>query len=302
MNPRASVVFSQDAFGGDGDPMSGCVVDGPFAGWSTTYQTPHCLRRRINGTVWTSSAQMAAFISATTDCKFRSLFSGFQPCFLEYCIDTYILLVAFFSSNFERTSHGQIHRQIGGDMFTTEVSANDPLFWVHHANVDRYFLIWQVQHPNSGYSSRDGILETDTLLPFNLPLSYGMIRPDQSVDYCYEYSSSVQPATDQGLALRKRSQSPARLELRYPPHLPDDWLRMMRFSVPETHAFEKRTERFTDLLNAVEFPAPSLVVEQQRAGSKGPIEWEPVKNPLWRFTTEDLAMLKEAWRVAGEMK
>lgn len=47
--------------------------------------------------------------------------------------------------------HGNIHNIVGGDGHMTwpEVSAFDPIFWLHHANVDRLFAMWQVLNPNS---------------------------------------------------------------------------------------------------------------------------------------------------------
>jgi hypothetical protein len=38
--------------------------------------------------------------------------------------------------------HGGAHNAVGGDMATSR-SPNDPLFWLHHANIDRLFAKWQ---------------------------------------------------------------------------------------------------------------------------------------------------------------
>lgn len=55
--------------------------------------------------------------------------------------------------------HGSIHNTLGGltikpkqalgHMTVTEMSAFDPSFWLHHANVDRYTAIWQVLHDDA---------------------------------------------------------------------------------------------------------------------------------------------------------
>ncbi|KAF2815433.1 Di-copper centre-containing protein [Mytilinidion resinicola] len=37
----------------------------------------------------------------------------------------------------------------GGDMYYLDLSAFDPVFWLHHANVDRQFAMWQVINPNT---------------------------------------------------------------------------------------------------------------------------------------------------------
>lgn len=47
--------------------------------------------------------------------------------------------------------HGNIHNLVGGygHMLWPEISAFDPIFWLHHANVDRLFAMWQVLNPDS---------------------------------------------------------------------------------------------------------------------------------------------------------
>ena len=42
--------------------------------------------------------------------------------------------------------HGGVHIAVGGEM-ATERSPADPLFWLHHANVDRLWARWQEKHP-----------------------------------------------------------------------------------------------------------------------------------------------------------
>lgn len=56
--------------------------------------------------------------------------------------------------NIERI-HNTIHMNVGGSdttlghMAITYMSAFDPVFWLHHANVDRLVAIWQALHPES---------------------------------------------------------------------------------------------------------------------------------------------------------
>lgn len=47
--------------------------------------------------------------------------------------------------------HNQIHGLIGngGHMAVIDYAGFDPLFWLHHANVDRLLAIWQALHPDS---------------------------------------------------------------------------------------------------------------------------------------------------------
>ncbi|MUG91674.1 tyrosinase family protein [Scytonema sp. UIC 10036] len=47
--------------------------------------------------------------------------------------------------------HNQVHAWIGGDMSNVFISPNDPVFWLHHCNVDRLWAIWQEKNPSQGY-------------------------------------------------------------------------------------------------------------------------------------------------------
>jgi tyrosinase len=47
-----------------------------------------------------------------------------------------------FSPSFEGSPHGQVHVLVGGDMRSVPTSARDPLFWLHHCNIDRNWDRW----------------------------------------------------------------------------------------------------------------------------------------------------------------
>jgi tyrosinase len=42
--------------------------------------------------------------------------------------------------------HGGIHVWVGGDMSSVPTASYDPIFWMHHCNVDRYWYEWQQVH------------------------------------------------------------------------------------------------------------------------------------------------------------
>ncbi|KAL9100136.1 MAG: hypothetical protein Q9163_004452 [Psora crenata] len=50
--------------------------------------------------------------------------------------------------------HNAVHTLVGGGghMSSVPVSAFDPLFWLHHTNIDRLFAIWQALHQNDSKS------------------------------------------------------------------------------------------------------------------------------------------------------
>ncbi len=47
-----------------------------------------------------------------------------------------------FSPSLEDSPHGQVHVAVGGDMGSVPTSARDPLFWLHHCNIDRMWNKW----------------------------------------------------------------------------------------------------------------------------------------------------------------
>jgi tyrosinase len=46
--------------------------------------------------------------------------------------------------------HGGIHMWVGGHMTQIDFAAYDPIFWAHHAMVDRIWRIWQNRHGRAG--------------------------------------------------------------------------------------------------------------------------------------------------------
>ncbi|MCX6109836.1 MAG: tyrosinase family protein [Proteobacteria bacterium] len=62
------------------------------------------------------------------------------------------------SGHLESMPHNTVHSAVGGDMGHF-MSPLDPLFWLHHANVDRLWAQWQAQHPDiipSNPNAQDG--------------------------------------------------------------------------------------------------------------------------------------------------
>jgi tyrosinase len=47
-----------------------------------------------------------------------------------------------FSGDLEDTPHGAVHIALGGLMGSTLTAAQDPIFWLHHANIDRLWDHW----------------------------------------------------------------------------------------------------------------------------------------------------------------
>lgn len=58
----------------------------------------------------------------------------------------------------ERTPHNAVHSQIGGAMGDPELAAQDPIFWLHHCNIDRIWAIWN-EHEHHEDPTEDEWLE-----------------------------------------------------------------------------------------------------------------------------------------------
>ncbi|GMR44720.1 hypothetical protein PMAYCL1PPCAC_14915, partial [Pristionchus mayeri] len=128
--PADSIIFT-DEFGGMSG--SGSVTSGPFANWRTLEGRP-AIRRAVGaqGSCFKESEiafvmgqgtidQVLAFTAPKTGCPVRTDYNC-----LEY-------------------THGNVHIFVGGDMFDTETSANDPLFFFHHTFVDLIWEMWRQQ-------------------------------------------------------------------------------------------------------------------------------------------------------------
>jgi tyrosinase len=63
--------------------------------------------------------------------------------------------------------HGSVHGRVGGNMGSVPYAGYDPIFWLHHANVDRLWANWQAAHPVA-LPAVEANLELD---PFNRPFS-----------------------------------------------------------------------------------------------------------------------------------
>ena len=59
--------------------------------------------------------------------------------------------------------HNNPHRAVGGDMVTAE-SPKDPLFWLHHANIDRLWSIWQASDAGKNPDNEDEQLQPGPII------------------------------------------------------------------------------------------------------------------------------------------
>ncbi|KAJ2996118.1 hypothetical protein HDV02_000171 [Globomyces sp. JEL0801] len=189
----------------------------------------------------------------------------------------------------ENGPHNNFHMAIGGisivnelmigDMYDPDTSPNDPIFFMHHANIDRLWAVWQSQNPSVaftyfGNTNRDSDVQdakTSDIMYF-----HGMIA-DKTVgsaidlsSRCIEYSNSVTPELNQNL-LKKRDlqiQVPELyntttpdshdrqdlFNLRYVSPLSIEFLKKFRYSdkrIMEIKLQESQLRVYTDFLNSL---------------------------------------------------
>ncbi|CAH0027308.1 unnamed protein product [Clonostachys rhizophaga] len=121
-NFAGSVIFDPvTGFGGEG---SECVSDGPFTNLrmhinGTSTSANYCLSRAFNATAFTNAKQ-----------------ENIDECFnLEKYEDSY--------SCYQALPHTAGHFGVGGTMYDPAASPGEPLFYLHHTNLDRLWWEWQ---------------------------------------------------------------------------------------------------------------------------------------------------------------
>lgn len=79
-------------------------------------------------------------------------------------------------------THNRVHVWVGGSMGPM-TSPNDPIFFMHHCNVDRIWAMWQARHPGVNFPDRVAIpaLRTGQGLNDPMPPWDGRADPDRGV-------------------------------------------------------------------------------------------------------------------------
>lgn len=130
-DPALSTVWGPDYLGGSNNSnnsnIGSPIPNGPFAGMTTHYLDSHMLSRGFNASV---SGSMRALVNASTlNALIRREREG-NWTWGEF-------------SDAVETGHNQLHSDIGGDMLFTSTSPNDPVFYLHHAFIDKIW--WERQ-------------------------------------------------------------------------------------------------------------------------------------------------------------
>ncbi|KAJ3310714.1 hypothetical protein HDV04_004670 [Boothiomyces sp. JEL0838] len=160
-HPQSSDIFHSQNFGGNGQ-SGNCVQDGVSAGWSSVIFKPSCLKRCSSFSTFYSPEALTGLINQALD--YKSLHNAI-----------------------ENGPHASVHNQVGGTCgdFGSMASAADPIFFLHHAMVDKIWSKWQ-----SACTTNINSFEANPNSP--MPPFNGVVNDVFDTNgLCYSYSSSA---------------------------------------------------------------------------------------------------------------
>ncbi|MFF5973874.1 tyrosinase family protein [Streptomyces sp. NPDC012769] len=175
-----SSLWAPDFLGGTGRARDGQVIDGPFARaggrWAVNVRVDgrDYLRRDLGagGRQLPTRAEVDSVLAMETydTAPWNSSSDGFRN-----------HLEGWRGVNL----HNRVHVWVGGQM-ATGVSPNDPVFWLHHAFIDKLWADWQARHPRSTYLPAAGTPNVvdlhDTMRPWN------DVTPADMLDHTRHYT------------------------------------------------------------------------------------------------------------------
>lgn len=180
----ASLPFTADFLGGNGVGASRKVMDGPFAfddpnNWTIKVKDgagdPAFLRRAFaadpTATALPTASQINGVLTVT-----------------PYDNAPWVGDTGSFRSQLESSLHNLVHRWVGGNM-KDMTSPNDPVFFLHHCNIDRLWMLWQQKHsasapylPPAGAPAGQNLHDNMIFSAAGIPPFPGTHTPESVVD------------------------------------------------------------------------------------------------------------------------
>ncbi|KAI8805516.1 hypothetical protein BJ742DRAFT_712219 [Cladochytrium replicatum] len=165
--PHRADIWNDEYFGPNGDASKGgCVTEGTFGGTIVTFKNggstySQCFKRNWNqGDSIEALVPSEAVMGLLDDPNFSTV-----------------------SSRIENGPHAKVHVHIGGDM-NTMYSTADPVFFLHHAYIDRLWWYWQTACP--AWANNFAASTSHQLTPYSERVSNVMSTLDGP--FCYTYS------------------------------------------------------------------------------------------------------------------
>lgn len=107
----------------------------------------------------------------------------------------------------EGTPHGAVHNFVGGDMWDFNHAANDPVFWLHHSNIDRLWEVWRSHTGRGGDPARNVFTQRFAFLdPSGARVDPESAQVLETSSFNYVYADIGVPASagPPPIALRRR--------------------------------------------------------------------------------------------------
>ena len=164
-SPKAAPLWSAAYIGSDGVAPDYLTPDGPFKNWIALLMQPGTMtlvprptpgiKRRL-GSDPSGYATLPGALEVT-DSLTEPLYDvspwNEQPVSFRNRLEGFLVRPS--EPAFEPRMHNRVHTWVGGDMMPG-TSPNDPVFFLHHCNVDRLWAQWQAKHPTAPYAPASG--------------------------------------------------------------------------------------------------------------------------------------------------
>ncbi|KAJ3312404.1 hypothetical protein HDV04_003154 [Boothiomyces sp. JEL0838] len=293
--PDASSIWN--TFGKASNYNGNCFADGAFANLIVQFGGQHCVTRGF-----TSAATSSADLGGTSGAIFGAMYSPEQIApIMNYAN------FGDFHGWMEGLPHNNIHMGIGGEMGNPSISPNDPIFYMHHGNLDRLYYQWQNMDPVNRmfqYAGGNGpAYPNNPVASLNdVMFFYGLIPDCYVLDFmdlslgganglaCATYSNSITVAQASSSSIAKRSkfyessgkvtdkETPDAYDrqhaynLRYPNPSSDEFLKKWKYTdedIAKVHKMEEYIRNYTDHLNSLPIEYPSRLGRTKKVVSNG---------------------------------
>lgn len=227
----------------------------PYWDWSHDWAAP------LNSPIFSSARGLDVNVGPGGDCRYRRFFPrrhclvrnydplNFTAFYPSETIDALVRSARNYDEirqRIEWVPHGIVHSAVGGDNgdMTFMHSVNDPIFWLHHANVDRLWWEWQksglkrsrrnaLLNPLFDYrgQTNDGqqVTISDMLNPFGLTVNDTFLIET----FCYAYTPFSQWLNSTG-PIKNRPERGFFL----PDPIPESWIKAHGMNLDSIRASE----------------------------------------------------------------
>ena len=284
------------SFGGN-KPITCLTINGNQ--WNSNYPYRHCVSRSFNA----NSLQ-------------QQIGNPFSRSQMQLTMENTIF--ANFTASLEGFPHKAVHVALGGDMNSFDTSPNDPIFFLHHRNLDNYWAKWQAANTiNSnaygGFHPYLGVNVSATdILSFsmfqNVTVQNVLSTKKLKVKglKCYSYARPIRAAGNDTTppvvvinpvnytVTPPRNDRKDEKKIRNPIQMSDKDLKKIGLSRAEIAEFRMQDEatigRFTDFLNSQNTSLPSTLGSLHKSKKKGVVTMTEEEVAAERALLHGLAM------------